>query len=140
MTCFFVFCSGLSNQVSRGDIKMDKKTFRMQIGKNIAMLREKAGYTQETLSEKIDVSRSFLAHVEQGERSFSSYKLKILADTLHVSMDSIYYGPSREMKAKEIMKELEDMSTDELEAVHQIIHWAAVLGKKETKWPSHTDC
>lgn len=44
------------------------------------------------------------------------------------------------MKAKEIMKELEDMSTDELEAVHQIIHWAAVLGKKETKWPSHTDC
>ncbi len=119
---------------------MDKKTFRMQIGKNIAMLREKAGYTQETLSEKIDVSRSFLAHVEQGERSFSSYKLKILADTLHVSMDSIYYGPSREMKAKEIMKELEDMSTDELEAVHQIIHWAAVLGKKETKWPSHTDC
>ena len=88
---------------------MDKKTFRMQIGKNIAMLREKAGYTQETISEKIDVARPLLAHVEQGERSFSSYKLKILADTLHVSMDSIYYGPSREMKAKEIMKELEDM-------------------------------
>ena len=59
----------------------------MQIGKNIAMLREKAGYTQETLSEKIDVSRSFLAHVEQGERSFSSYKLKILADYFGVPIE-----------------------------------------------------
>lgn len=56
----------------------------------------------------LDVSRSFLAHVEQGERSFSSYKLKLLADVLQVSMDSIYCGPSEETVGKEIMKKLED--------------------------------
>lgn len=112
---------------------MDKNAFRMLVGKNIAALREKAGYTQEALSEKMDVSKSFLAHVEQGERSFSSYKLRTLADILHVSMDAIYYGPSKEVKLKEILMELEGKSTEDLETIHQIIRCCSALCKRDFK-------
>lgn len=50
---------------------MKKKEFNRIIGQNISELREAAGFTQDALAERLEISKSFLAHIEQGDRSFS---------------------------------------------------------------------
>lgn len=45
---------------------MDKAEFERQIGRNIREARLAAGFTQEQLAEKVDISSSFLSRVENG--------------------------------------------------------------------------
>lgn len=47
---------------------MKKKEFNRIIGQNISELREAAGFTQDALAERLEISKSFLAHIEQGDR------------------------------------------------------------------------
>lgn len=42
----------------------DDHFYFKNIGLNIAYYRKKRGYTQETLAEKVDISRSFLSAIE----------------------------------------------------------------------------
>lgn len=108
---------------------MDKKKQIELIRHNISSLRVKAKLTQEELAELIDVSKSFLAHVEAGQKCFSVYRLRLLADTLHVSMDALFYGDGRDVIAKNIAGMLVDKSREELDAIECVMHTCANLCK-----------
>lgn len=65
-----------------------------QVGKNIRILREKAGMTQETLSAKLqiegcDITRSAVAKIEVGQRHLYPDELILIKRILKVSFEDI---------------------------------------------------
>lgn len=63
--------------------KMDKKCF----GKQLQKYRERAGYSQEKLAEKIDCSTIFISYIERGVKSPGLDTLIRLANALDISVD-----------------------------------------------------
>ena len=65
-----------------------------QIGANVRKLRKKAGYTQDTLSAKLqvegcDITRSALAKIEVGQRHIYPDELIILKKLLNTTYDEL---------------------------------------------------
>ena len=72
------------------NIEIEKK-----IGKNIRLLREKAGFTQEYLATKMqlggcDVTRSAVAKIEVGQRHLYPDEIILIKEILKVSFDEIF--------------------------------------------------
>lgn len=77
-----------------------KKQINVEIGANIQAAREKAGYTQEKLSELIGVSPNHMSAIERGVSAVSLDALRTICGLFAVSADSIIFGrenPSDEM-------------------------------------------
>lgn len=64
------------------------------IGERLKEARIKKGYTQEQLSEKIDVSVAFLSRVERGDTKINLTRLNELCELLGVSQGYILDGSS----------------------------------------------
>lgn len=62
---------------------MDKRAF----GKRLQKYREKSGYSQELLAEKIGCSTIFISYMERGEKSPSINTLIKLSNTLDIPAD-----------------------------------------------------
>lgn len=75
------------------------------IGKNIKKLRLKNGYTQEELSELVDITCSYVGQIERNERKISIDKLYKIANVFNVSIDSIIEKTSED-KQKTNKKDL----------------------------------
>lgn len=63
---------------------------RVQVGLRIKTLREKAGFSQEDLAFRADMSRSYLGDVENGKYALTDVKIKNIADALGVSMQECF--------------------------------------------------
>ncbi len=61
--------------------------FMVSLGNRIRLARERAGYTQEKVAEKIGVSRSAVSRWEQGEIEPKVQNLVAVAALLNVSTD-----------------------------------------------------
>lgn len=59
----------------------------MNIGSNIAKLREDRGWTQEQTALLVGISRAALSHYEKNRREPDSETLSKFADLFHVSVD-----------------------------------------------------
>lgn len=59
-------------------------------GKKVKAAREKLGVTQAKLAEIIHISTNFLGDIERGKKLPSVNKLILLANTLKVSLDSLF--------------------------------------------------
>ena len=68
---------------------MDKKAVIKQIGKNIQKARLKQGYTQETFSELMGVSWSYVAKIESGILNLSIGKIFEIARFLQVNINDL---------------------------------------------------
>jgi transcriptional regulator with XRE-family HTH domain len=93
------------------------------IGKRLASLRERDGYTQVDLSKKLNVSPSTIAMWELGERELKGSNLRRIADFFDVSTDYLtgksdtpssltkegisiaYYGGAKTEEEKEFLDE-----------------------------------
>ena len=62
------------------------------IGKNIAYFRKKAGFTQEELSEKMNITSQAVSKWENDLSYPDLTSAKMLADILHVSIDELING------------------------------------------------
>ena len=62
------------------------------LGQRIRKQRTQLGWTQETLAERINVSTSFVGHIERGTRKASLETLVSLANALNVSLDYLMAG------------------------------------------------
>ncbi len=60
---------------------------RIAFGKRVKESRNKAGFTQEVLAEKADITVSYLGEIERGEKTPSLDVLINIADSLEVSCD-----------------------------------------------------
>ncbi len=59
----------------------------IQLGKNIRCFRKKQNLTQEELAERVHISSSYMAMIENGTRNASLDILVSLANELHVPLD-----------------------------------------------------
>lgn len=59
------------------------------LGKRIRRARKAAGLTQSELAEKLDISTSFMGHIERGTRKASLDTLVKIANELNVSLDML---------------------------------------------------
>ena len=59
------------------------------VGQKIKHLRTDAGMTQEQMSEKCDISTSYLGHIERGSRKLSLETAVKIADCMRVSIDAL---------------------------------------------------
>lgn len=66
-----------------------------QVGKNIRILREKAGITQEQLATKLqlggcDITRSAVAKIEVGQRHLYPDEIILIKEILNADYESIF--------------------------------------------------
>ncbi|WP_373231302.1 helix-turn-helix domain-containing protein [Cohnella sp.] len=59
----------------------------MNIGNRIALLRDKRGWTQETLASSLGISRAALSHYEKNRREPDTETLTKVADLFSVTID-----------------------------------------------------
>ena len=59
------------------------------VGQKIKHLRANAGMTQEQMSEKCEISTSYLGHIERGSRKLSLETAVKIADCLRISIDAL---------------------------------------------------
>ena len=73
----------------------EKKDINIEIGGNIQVAREQAGYTQDTLSEMLGMTPNHLSAIERGASGISLEALQRLCRLLGVSADRIIFGTVR---------------------------------------------
>lgn len=56
------------------------------IGRRIACYRKKLSMTQATLSEKLDITESYISQIERGSAKVSLPRLAQISDALHVDL------------------------------------------------------
>ena len=66
-----------------------------RVGRNIRILREKAGLTQEWVAEQLqlngcDITRSAVAKIEVGQRHLYPDEIILLTEILHTSYEEIF--------------------------------------------------
>ena len=69
------------------------------IGKRIKEIRKHKHISQQTLSEMIDKSPTFIIYIESGIRSMSLETLVMIADVLNVSVDVLLGENTRNSQA-----------------------------------------
>ena len=62
----------------------------MNIGERIRILREKSGYTQNSLADKAGVSQTHLRRVELGQADITVGHLQLVCDALDVSVRDFF--------------------------------------------------
>lgn len=70
----------------------EKKAINVQIGTNIQIARESAGYTQEKLSELVGLTPNHLSAIERGVSGASLEVLQKLCPLLGVTADYLLFG------------------------------------------------
>jgi transcriptional regulator with XRE-family HTH domain len=60
------------------------------LGKNIKRYREKTGLTQETLSEKLDISVQHLSNLERGRSFVTAELLDKIANTFDITFSDLF--------------------------------------------------
>jgi len=65
---------------------------QLVVGKRIARLRKKSGFTQDQFAEATGLNRVHLYRLETGQQSMTLRTLKILADALGVRITQILRG------------------------------------------------
>lgn len=94
-----------------------------EIGARVASARERAGFTQRELGERLSLSRSAITRVELGQRQLDALELAQLADTLGRSVEwfltrppeaiaSHRAGLSADQDVQRLEDELEQVSRD----------------------------
>ena len=59
-------------------------------GRNVKKYRKQFGYTQEEMAEKIDVSQTFFANLERGNRGASFETVELIARCFNIPCASLF--------------------------------------------------
>lgn len=77
-------------------------------GKRIRTLREAAGLTRQSFSEQIGVSVEALRKIENGNNGGKIDTLVLIADELHVSLDYLVCGKSKQTEQEDVFSGLKE--------------------------------
>ncbi len=92
-----------------------------EVGKRIAELRFKRGYTRERLSELADISVQFLADIEKGKKSMTIATLRKLSSALLVTTDYIVNGTTIQDSNSDIISILDSLSDKNKKQAEKIL-------------------
>ncbi len=97
------------------------KNLNILVGKNLLKYRKARGLTQEAVAEKANISTSFYANLERGNKSMSLEVLCSLSSVLSVSIDNLLDDGTRSGKTNNISLILHDKTPAEVEAIEEIV-------------------
>ena len=100
---------------------MMKKELQKIIGQNLLHARTRLGLTQEDLADKVEISTTFYANLECGNRMMSIVTLRKLADVLCVSTDSLLYDDRPNAQIHSIQMMLQDQPDQVVSLSEKII-------------------
>ena len=87
-----------------------KKTINVEIGMNIKRERERAGLTQDRLSELMGIGVKSLSAIERGTVGISLSALKRLCGILSVSSDTLIFGTTETNDTAGLLARLERLT------------------------------
>lgn len=99
---------------------MNDKELQRIIGDNIRAFRKFRGLSRSELAEKVDVSDSFCANIESGNRIMSVPNLVKFANALNASLDSLVYKEHSNSRFAELEIRCRDKS-DEFVRIIEVI-------------------
>ncbi|WP_417237324.1 helix-turn-helix domain-containing protein [Bizionia paragorgiae] len=67
-----------------------EKEFLYLVGRNIARLRKKQGYSQLDVCAKIQMEKSNLSSIENGRQNFTALTLKKIADSIDLNVQDFF--------------------------------------------------
>ena len=94
------------------------------IGKRIRAARKARNWTQEKLSEMVNIEPSTMSHIERGATKLSLPTLVNIANALEVTLDELAYDSlieSAHVSAKLIDELLSDCTPSEIKALTEIM-------------------
>ena len=68
---------------------IDDKKFLRTLGERIRAKREERALTQQQLGDRCKLHRTFVGSVERGERNIAILNLRLIAQTLRVSLTEL---------------------------------------------------
>ena len=113
----------------------EKKSINVEIGMNIKTERERAGLTQERLSELMGIGVKSLSAVERGTVGISLSALKRLCGILSVSSDTLIFGTTEKNDTTDLLVRLERLTPAQFSLVSSVINMtieAFALGIRAT--------
>lgn len=72
------------------------ETVNIAFGKNVQLVRQSIGITQEELAFRAGLHRTYIGMVERAERSISLQNAKKIADALNVKLDTLLNNDKKE--------------------------------------------
>ena len=94
----------------------EKKDINIEIGGNIQVAREQAGYTQDTLSEMLGMTPNHLSAIERGASGISLEALQ------RVSADRIIFGTDEpEAEALALARRISDIKPEYRQQVQELL-------------------
>ena len=97
----------------------EKKEINVEVGENIRLYREKAGYSRERFSELMGVSPRFIADVETGFAGVSLTTLKKLCEVLGISADRLLWR--QEPAALGMDEQISHLSPEYVQVIRELI-------------------
>ena len=95
------------------------------IGKRIARCRKKAGFTQAKLSEKADISPTYMSSIERAISIPSTEVIMRLAAALETTPDEFLVGTARQEddRWKSVAERLRTMNDNQLDMADSFLAW-----------------
>lgn len=94
----------------------------LEIGNRIRNIREELHMTRNMFSEKIDISESYLAQLELGNKSIGMNTLLSICDYTGCSSDYILFGDNENNATiKKTIRILKHLSNDNLNLCYEVI-------------------
>jgi len=69
---------------------LSPKQTKERLGKRIQKARKNAGFTQEELAEKINISRTHMGHIEQGRKTPSIKVVTKISKAVRVKISDLF--------------------------------------------------
>ena len=78
--------------MDRAGKSAEKQKFGAYVGRRLRQVREKAGISQEQLSERAGYYRTYVGHIENGKHSPSVHTMWRLAKVMKVDLGELLKG------------------------------------------------
>lgn len=62
----------------------------LAFGQRVRELRKERGYSQEHLADLAGLDRSYMGHIERGEKNITLLKIHQISDALKISVSDIF--------------------------------------------------
>lgn len=107
-----------------------------EIGQRIRKYRKAHGFSQERLSEMVNISVTHMSHIETGNTKLSLSVLVSLAKALEVSTDSLLFSSTeskRTIATEAILDTLENCTTEQLMILTDVLKATKISLNKHLK-------
>lgn len=98
-----------------------RKDLNVLVGANIKREREKAGFTQDQLSELLGIGSKSLSSIERGVVGVSLSTLLRICEILHVSANVLLYEQTQRNDVDSIALQLNQLSAEQFKLASDVI-------------------